>query len=162
MMMKDMSHVTQERLKELLDYDSSTGIFTWKDTGKIAGRGYKKQYIDISIDGETFKAHRLAWLYVYGGIVPQILDHRDGIKYNNAIDNLRACTKSENEANKFLQRNNTSGVKGIWLQKSGKWRAAIMKDNKRIHLGYYSTKEEAYAAYCEAAERIFGEFARLK
>jgi len=155
--------ITQERLKELLDYDPISGIFTRKKDGKIVGRLNENGYVIINVDGILFRSHRLAWLYVYGGIVPFPLDHIDGNKENNSINNLRSCTQSQNQANIPLSKNSTSGLKGVWYDKpKKKWKAGIKKDNKKYHLGYYLTKEEAHEAYCKAAVEFFGEFARFK
>lgn len=154
------SSITQEKLKEILDYDSATGVFTWKKNGKIAGSRNKKKYVLIMHADISYRAHRLAWLYVYGDPIPDILDHIDGNRENNAIDNLRACTHSENNANRKLSDKSISGLKGVSYD-GKKWAAFIKKDGKSKHLGSYSTKEEAYSAYCKEAKELFGEYARF-
>jgi hypothetical protein len=81
----------------------------------------------------------------------------------NTRDNLRSATPSQNTCNRKINSNNTSGYKGVsWYYPTGKWRAVIQVEGKQLRLGYFNTKEEAYAAYCEAALKYYGEFARLK
>ena len=88
-----------------------------------------------------------------------MIDHRDGDRANNRWDNLRCATRSENNANRALQRNNCSGFKGVSL-KSGKWRARIRKHGRLFALGVFQTPQAAHAAYVAAARRLFAEFAR--
>ena len=89
-------------------------------------------------------------------------DHRNGNGLDNRRKNLRYATPSENQHNKGVQRNNTSGYKGVTFNRpSGKWKALIVLDGKVYTIGYYNTKEEAFAARCEALERFHGEFARV-
>ena len=90
------------------------------------------------------------------------VDHIDQNGLNNTRTNLRPATRTQNQANKGLQRSNTSGYKGIvWLEREQKWYAQIRVNRRGIYLGRYKTKEDAYAAYCEAAKKYFGEFAYL-
>ena len=77
-------------------------------------------------------------------------------------DYLREATRSENKCNSFMYKNNTSGYKGVYWQKSAqKWHARIWSNNKLEYLGLFDSPEEAYAAYCKAAEELHGEFAKL-
>jgi hypothetical protein len=163
----------QHLLHEWLDYDPATGIFRWKLEprpcrpliGEIAGTLRKTGYIFIKVRGfPILAAHRLAWIYMHG---PTIgggeIDHKDGNPANNAIDNLRLATSSEQKQNKRVQSNNRSGLKGAYYHaahKGKKWRTQIKVGEKLIFLGYFYTPEEAHAAYSEAAVAYFGEFAR--
>jgi hypothetical protein len=160
----------QKRLKELLSYDPLTGVFLWLQDrgGKRAGdeAGCRKRtYIAISVDDRVYRAHHLAWLYMTGEWPDPFVDHRDLDKHNNVWTNLRLATKSQNMANVGLIKSNKSGLKGVSRYRAGEnygkpWQAQIQKDGRTIYLGHYATKEEGHAAYCEAAEKIFGEFAR--
>lgn len=87
-------------------------------------------------------------------------DHRDGNGLNNRRENLRRATTQENRRNVGLRRDNTSGFKGVQRQ-NGKWVPRIAVDGKQRHLGYFSTPEDAHAAYCRAASALHGEFARV-
>jgi hypothetical protein len=90
------------------------------------------------------------------------IDHIDGNGLNNQRKNLRICTNSQNQKNKGSYRNNTSGFKGVsWHKIHKKWNAKISVDGKRISLGDFSTKEEAYQAYCIACAKYHGEFSKF-
>jgi hypothetical protein len=91
-----------------------------------------------------------------------ICDHRDGNTLDCRKTNLRNCSLSENNRNQKLRKDNTVGLKGVsWIGRRNKYRAQIRINNKKIHLGCFVTKKEAYAAYCEAAKKYHGEFARV-
>ena len=87
-------------------------------------------------------------------------DHIDRNALNNQRSNLRIVTHSQNQMNKGMSKNNTSGFKGVmWSKKSKKWQANIRKNNKKLYLGLFKTKEEAYEAYVEACKKYHGDFA---
>lgn len=91
----------------------------------------------------------------------QLVDHVNGDTLDNRKENLRLCTYSQNNMNKSLQSNSTSGLKGAYYHKpSGKWRAQIRKDKTSIHLGYFGSATDAHEAYKAAATEMFGVFAR--
>ena len=94
----------------------------------------------------------------------KIVDHIDNNGLNNQRYNLRECTHSQNNTNKFINKNGrTSRFIGVCLGKNKykKWRAVIKKDKKQISLGTYETELEAAIAYNEGAIKYHGEFARL-
>ena len=144
------------RLRELLDYNVSTGVFIRKipmgrhgchKAGEVCGHITKRGYVFICIDKTKQMAHRLAWAYCYGVWPTGDLDHIDQNKSNNAIVNLREATRKQNMQNVTIHRHNTSGHKGVALHAwSGKWRAYIFNDRKQTHLGLYDTKEAAAQA----------------
>ena len=151
-----LSDITQERLKELLHYDPETGVFTW--LVRLSNRGLVGShagslvagYIDIGISSKSYRAHRLAWLYVNGEWPEDALDHINGDTADNRIKNLRETNKSENGQNVCEARiNNQSGFLGV-SPKRGKWRATIMVDGKQTHLGSFDTPELAADAYWRA------------
>ena len=88
-------------------------------------------------------------------------DHRDGNTLDNRRHNLRVATKAQNSRNQKLRKDNRFGLKGVFPH-GRKWRASICVNYKKIHLGLFSTIELAHAAYCEAARKYFGEFARTE
>lgn len=156
--------LTCSRLRELIKYDPETGIFiriVTTSPNAIAGRkagGYDAYgYINISIDKKIYKAHRLAWLYVYGKWPLQEIDHINGIKDDNRICNLRDVGRIENGRNHVrpTKRNISSGVLGV-TPCGDKWRAAVSVSKKRVHVGVFATKEEAYEAYIKA-KRVLHE-----
>lgn len=92
----------------------------------------------------------------------KMIDHKNCIIFDNRKENLRKCTISQNNMNKDIQNNNTSGYKGVsWDKSKNKWEAYIQINSRKKHLGRYNTKEEAAQAYNEAAIKYHGEFARL-
>jgi hypothetical protein len=160
--------VTCARLREVLHYDDQTGEFRWlkrmsprASAGHIAGSLNRDGYRLIAIDGRSYPAHRLAWLYVTGKWCPLVIDHRDGDPANNRWNNLRRATRSQNSANRRVYRNNGWGLKGVSLHR-GRWCAAICKKGRKHFLGCFSTPQTAHAAYVKAARRLFGEFARTE
>ena len=153
--------LTQARLKELLSYDPDTGHFAWRTKhgkvrpGDVAGCPDKRGYLLIGIDRKLYKAHRLAWLYVYGAWPTKALDHIDGCTAHNAIANLREVTQSENMQNIAARKNSVSGHKGVSWDKARKaWVARIKIAYAPRHLGRFACVDEAIAAY-KAAAAIF-------
>lgn len=166
---------TAEEIRALLDYDPKTGIFRWRErtgrtsrfTGVVAGsmcRRRNREYIEIRLPPhrKLFLGHRLAWVYMTGQWPENHVDHIDLIGTNNAWDNLREATNSENLFNRGKTSRNTSGYKGVWLHRRlGKWCAEIKASGHRHRLGTFETPELAAAAYAEAAKRLHGEFANV-
>lgn len=159
--------LTQERLKELLHYCPETGVFTWLVDGRGKVKGIEagtvrvnptsgKSYRRITVCGDRFATHRLAFLYVTGEFPPDQVDHIDGNGLNNVWSNLRAVTSTENHKN--LRKNvcNISGVTGVaWAKARRKWYAYISVDSCNKHLGYFHDKEEAVSAR-KSAEVFYG------
>lgn len=162
---------TIERMREVLHYDPDTGLFTWikrigthAAVGRIAGTVTADGHVHIGIDRHYCQAHIMAWAYMTGEWPLLEVDHRNCVKTDNRFDNLRLATDQQQTANRGASRNNLLGVKGVCAQrrvrKPCRYRARIRVNNQLIHLGYYSTPEQASAAYYEAAVKYFGEFAR--
>lgn len=159
--------ITQEELKKALNYDPSTGIFTRKikssnqKPGVIVGAKNKGGYLFAMINGERYSLHRLAWLYFYGRMPHGDIDHINGVRDDNRIDNLRECSRSKNCMNKKINSNNVSGVKGVgWHAQRGKWRARIMTGYKSVFLGWFDSVEDAEKAIVEARNKMHKDFAR--
>jgi len=157
-------HITLERLKELAQYDPATGIFTLKKyrlgttrkVGDELGSKTKSGYLEACFDQRTYYLHRLAYFYMTGKI-PKYIDHINGNKTDNRWDNLRSVTQQQNMENvKKVRPDNTTGYRGVhkW---GGKYRAKIVVNKKQIHLGTFSTAEEAAEAY-NAARPSFHKF----
>jgi hypothetical protein len=179
--------ITADLLRSIVHYDPETGQFVWKErtpslftasarrsaehvcanwnalrAGKMAGTLHPDGHVIIRIFRINYKAHRLAWLYMTGAWPGEEIDHRNKIGSDNRFDNLREATHPQNMANKGAQANNSSGHKGVDLHKlTGKWRARIMVEGRYMHLGLFSSKADAAAAYERAAHEHCGEFARV-
>ena len=158
----------QARLKQLLEYEPTTGLFRWREhrgnvaAGQIAGCDDANGYRTIRIDKRIYLAHRLAWLYINGQFPSAYIDHVNGDPSDNRIANLRCATRSENMRNRKHNSNNTSGFKGVsWNKSVKKWQAAIRLNGKRHHLGVFDTADAAYKRYCEASKVLHGEFGRI-
>lgn len=162
---KNPSVLTQDLLRSLVHYDPETGVFTslikkpFVEVGQILGSRNGKGYIQFNIAGKAYRAHRLAWLYVYGEWPSDQLDHKNRIRSDNRIENLREAGNHENGSNCSTSKRNTSGVKGVmWYKRYQKWAASIRVNKKLIHLGYFTDKLEAAKARLDAELKYFGEF----
>lgn len=162
-----MRKLTHSEVRELMDYDAETGIFTWKVAvsnlkpgTRVGTISPKTGAVGVIVRNERWYAHRLAFLWM-GVPVPKIVDHIDGNPTNNAWANLRPATPQQNGANSKRSKNNTSGYKGVYWQKQiERWCAEIWVNRKKHFLGTFDTPEAAHAAYVEAAKKFNGEFAR--
>jgi hypothetical protein len=165
--MRKSHQIEIERLRHVLKYDSETGAFSWRiqngqrgHIGALAGSPDGQGYWRIQIDGGKYKAHRLAWFYVYGEW-PVMIDHINGNKLDNRIANLRSVSHAENHQNRrFANANTEVGVLGVDYKKNQGFRARITRAGKQIHLGYFPTAQEAQAAYLDA-KRLVHPFGTL-
>lgn len=154
-----------ERLRKILSYDPETGVFRWT-SGERAGTvasslNATTGYVRIRALGKQFLAHRLAWAFVNGAKPSGCLDHINCDKTDNRIENLREATVSQNMHNRGIQRNNSTGFKGVYFHKRAqKYTAQIKVSGKKIYLGTFDTALDAHTAYCFAAKALHGEFAR--
>lgn len=153
--------ITADRLRELLDYDRATGVFTRRvstarrmKVGEAAGTVNSAGYVCIMLDKVTYKAHRLAWLYVNGEWPKQMIDHIDGDKANNRIENLRDVPRRINGENQKkahktnpnrllgVTRDNREGVKRPFM-------AQIVVRGVHKTIGTFETAEAAHIAYLQ-------------
>ncbi|WGZ92673.1 MAG: AP2 domain-containing protein [Candidatus Thiothrix putei] len=159
----------QEFLKSLFDYDAELGVLRWKESrrgtvkvGAIAGcinksTGYRVITITINGRAKSFLASRLIYKW-HKGIAPNIIDHRDQIRSNDKIENLRNTTSAGNNRNKKKSSRNTSGFTGVhWDKAKNKWQAQIMLNGKQKHLGYFDDILEAAQAYKNAQAELNAE-----
>lgn len=150
----------QSLLKEVLHYVPDTGVFTWRvsrgnvKAGSVAKSRNPNGYVEIKIDRRTYKAHRLAWFYMYGNIPNNLqIDHKNGVRNDNRLGNLRLATQVQQSQNVTTRNDNTSGYIGVnWHKHTHKWVARIQVEGKRIAIGYYDTPEEASEAYKKAKQ----------
>jgi hypothetical protein len=159
--------ITQEQLKQLVEYDPETGNFRWlirprqRACSDFAGTVNPYGYRHICLKQKIYRAHRLAWFYYYGEWPNGQIDHINGNRDDNRIVNLRLATYQQNQANSKIRVNNRTGFKGVHFHKLSKlYMARVMVAGKSHLLGYYKTPEEAHAAYIVGSKHHFGEFAR--
>ena len=151
--------LTQIQLKEIIEYNPETGVFKWTNkkrwtNKRTVGHIDKDGYHSIMIDGRNWRAHRLAWLYVYGELPDQI-DHINHQKSDNRIANLRSVTNQQNQMNRRYT-GNSAGFMGVCYDKSRKqYKPHIKVDQELINLGRYDSLEEAIGARI-AAEVEYG------
>ena len=149
--------LTQKLLKKHLHYDPSTGIFTRLTTasnnakaGSTPGNIDAYGYSIFSFMGKKYKAHRLAWLYVYG-VWPIELDHQNHIRDDNRISNLREVSRKQNMQNTKLYTSNSSGSVGVcWDKSRNRWMAQIRVSGKTVVLGRYKEIKDAIQARRDA------------
>jgi hypothetical protein len=151
--------LTQADLKAILSYDPEAGTFRRLNTGKLTGHVQKQGYAVIQIMRKRHKRSRLAWLYMTGEWPAAMVDHRNGDRSDDRWSNLRAAAHGQNQRNSRGRRPDC--LKGaFWHKRDQRWRAQIYLNSRPIHLGYFDSEEEAHAAYCEAAKKYHGDFAR--
>jgi hypothetical protein len=166
MICTDSSTISAENLRDILHYDLDTGVFVWKvrpsmrtKTGDVAGTLNSDGYVQIGFRRRKYLAHRLAWLYMYGGWPKQHIDHINRDRTDNRIKNLREVSNAENCQNTDRSSSNKSGHKGVhWHKDTGKWAANVTRNYKTYHLGVFANIEDAIAAR-KAAEAVHHKFA---
>jgi len=154
--------ISQEYVLSAFDYQDGQlirKIGRKGEIGSVAGCVHKGTgYVHIKIKAKSFKAHRLTFLYHYG-YLPELVDHIDGNRLNNRIENLREASKQENAQNQKVRLTNSSGVKGVsWHKVNKKWKVALCKNYKPYYFGSYEDKELAYLVAVEATDLLHKKF----
>jgi len=157
---------TQDSVKHYFDYVD--GVLVWKNrtgtrkgiNGKVAGTINGLGYRQIRLNGTTYLAHRLIYLYHYG-YLPDQVDHIDGNRSNNLIENLRGCTSTGNNRNARAQSNNKTGIKGVfWCNTLNKWYARVWANGRFVVNKSFDDIELAELVAIEGREKYHMEFAR--
>lgn len=151
--------LTQNELKQLLEYDPETGVFTWRigrggqKAGKIAGtisHGYRQ----IRVKDKIYHASRLAHLYIKGYLPEFDMDHKDRIRDNDTWSNLRHISRSCNNKNSKIRKTNKSGITGVcWHKLANKWEVYIKLPKQKKHLGLFIKLIDAVKARWEAEKK---------
>ena len=161
--------ITQKEVLSLLDYNPATGNLYWRvsknnriKVGDKAGSLTEDGYWKVMIHRKKYYAHRLIWFIMHGCFPSGQIDHINGNRLDNRIENLRDSTNGQNQANKFKRPNCSSKYKGVFFdKKTNNWKASITVKRKRIHLGTYDTEKDAALGYNKAALQHYNEYARL-
>jgi hypothetical protein len=158
--------IAVERLREIMSYCPESGELRWlirpaycMKAGDVAGSLNKKNgYVQVKVDGRSYQAHRLIWLYAYGVWPTFHIDHINGCKSDNRLANLRDVTQSQNMLNQHgPHKDNRCGVLGVYKRSdTGLYRAGIQKDGRLINLGCFESLEEAATARSRAMAQLFG------
>lgn len=162
-MQRTDSHFTRDQLEALFTYKD--GQLYWKKTkgrrvaNTLAGTK-SHHYWQVGIDYVIYRVHRLIWIYHHGASAGAI-DHINGNTFDNRIENLRECDLSQNQYNRKISKNNSSGIKGIsWNSQKNKWRARIIVDGKDCCIGHFDNLRDAETAIDLKRVELHGIFAR--
>jgi len=154
--------LTADRARTVLRYEAETGRVFWcqslskraaagREAGTINGDGRRQ----VSIDGRRYLTHRIVWLIVHGAWPAHEIDHIDGDKLNNRVENLRDATRTINAQNtRHARRHSRSGLLGaFWFKRDATWVSKIRIGGHMTHLGYFDTPEKAHAAFVAAKRK---------
>ena len=148
----------QTTLSTIFEYKD--GELYWLKTGKKAGTLHHTGYTQICVNRKLHNAHRLVFM-IYHGWLPEVIDHIDGNRANNNIDNLRPASWSQNLQNMKLRPTNKSGCKNVsWCKRKRKWAVQLSIHGKQTNLGRYDDLEFAELVATEARAKYHGAFAR--
>jgi len=156
--------LTKKQVRRIFIYKD--GVLFWRispsqstNKGDVAGYSYNNGYWRTKIKDKLYCNHRIIFLY-QNGYMPRFIDHIDGNKLNNRIENLRECTKNQNCHNSKISKNNTSGVKGVtWSKAAKSWQAKIQINGKRVYVGYFKNIKDAGIAIRAERALLHKEFA---
>jgi len=149
-------------------FECRDGVLYWKNpqahrckAGDKAGYVDKDGYTQVHCLGQRLPASKIIWC-MHHDEMPEMLDHINGDRSDNRVENLRVVTKRENNMNRAKRTDNKSGFTGVrWHKQRGKWNARIKLDGKDISLGMYQSFGEAVNARLKAEAELFGEYSRI-
>ena len=156
---------TLERLRELFTLDETLGVLIARTNrpkcphGTVIGTRNCWGRLVCRVDYRIYYVHRLIWKMKNGRDPDNLVDHADRTTDNNVASNLRDATHAQNGWNRRVNKSTKSGLKGAhWSSREKRWKSAIKRGGKNIHLGWFDSKEEAHAAYIRASLSRDGEF----
>ncbi|MBB3876089.1 HNH endonuclease [Sphingomonas aquatilis] len=188
LVMTERAEITQQYVASVLSYDADTGKLYWRErdqamfaggaysparacaawNAKLAGKeaftAHSKGYPSGTLLGQRVAAHRLIWLLAYGEI-PEFIDHENGDRSDNRLANLRRVSRADNNRNRCISGNNTSGVTGVsWDTHYKKWVAMLKTDTgkKRTHYSASFDDAVAFRARMEAEHGYHPNHGRAK
>lgn len=158
--------LTQDLVNYLFVYRN--GILYWKNStnpnrvpnGSKAGKENQDGYLETQINKKKYGNHRIIFL-MFNGFLPEQVDHKDNDITNNCVENLRAATYAQNQANAKIRKDNSSGFKNVkFSKKCNKYEVNMQHQNKKYFFGYFNTLEEAVKVATQKRIELYGEFAR--
>lgn len=166
--------LTKSDIESIWDYNPISGELVWKKrfpdigaiktfnknfAGKVAGNNLGDGYRILMYKNKNYLVHRLVWILKTGSDTAMEIDHIDGNKSNNTMENLREATRPQNCVNTRVSSKSKTGIKGVSYETaSGKYKAQININGKQKFLGYFSTAHEAKRVYDDKARTLHGEF----
>jgi len=156
--------MSQQEIKEIFDYKD--GFLYWKidkankkiKAGSVAGSKTSKGYFRLTLNYQEIPVHKIIYLW-NKGFVPNVIDHIDGDKLNNKIENLRSANLQTNQYNRKKGKNNSSGCKNVFWNAKGKYWQVHIRENKKVHSWYVKDFELAELIATEARNKYHKEFA---
>jgi hypothetical protein len=150
------------RLAEIFDYDKTTGDLHWKvpagngriKAGTKAGYPTKCGGVKVMYKKKGYFAHHVVWLLHTGSLPEEFIDHINGNRSDNRIENLRLCNQSQNMQNLCKTAASASGLRGVQKYRNSKWASSIIVKGKKTWLGVFDTKEAAFLAYTQAKKKF--------
>ena len=160
--------ITYERVKELFDYVENGTLIrkirtsNRNNVGDIAGSNNGNGYLRFSINRKSYYVHQIVFLWNFG-YIPNEIDHKNGNRLDNRIENLREATHLQNGQNLGLRKSNNIGINSVSFDKERKkWIAYIGVNRRKIHLGRFDNVEDAINARKNAEKIYYKEFSRMK
>jgi hypothetical protein len=146
--------IDQETVKKLFYYDADSGMLLWRNASSRNVKPWQEAkapnghgYYSVKINNKSYLVHRVIWLYVYGNFPQSDIDHKNRIRNDNRLCNLRAVTRTDNCQNISLPSHNKSGHLGVsWFKSHNCWTVYVKVDKKNKWLGYYKNLDAAIAA----------------
>jgi hypothetical protein len=155
--------LTQELVQSLFEYKDGQ-LFRKVNrrsfkAGDLIGAIEANGYVRTTLNGKRYLIHRIVYL-MHHGYMPKEIDHINGNKSDNRIENLREVSRSENNLNRGNFKNNKSGCKNVsWHKLISKWQVQIKLNKKTKHFGYFKDIELADLVATEAKDKYYGKFA---
>lgn len=161
-MAKPHNDLAADYVRSILGYNPETGDLVWKvakgrrvRSGDVAGHLNGNGYVYVRVDGAHYLSHRLVWLIHYDRWPKDQIDHINGDRADNRVENLREATNAENHQNKSSCANSSSSFVGVhWEPRCGTWQAQITLGGKQKYLGSFHSEEAAAAAYAKAKAEL--------
>jgi hypothetical protein len=155
--------ITVAQVRDLFSYDTQAGVLLWRKHSRPAcvgqpvpvycDRGYQK----TRVNRVWCRVHRLIWMVWYGEDAPAMIDHVDGDRSNNRIENLRATDAFLNQQNRReAERGSKVALLGVSVTRTGKYRAKIRHHSREVYLGMFDTADAAHKAYLKAKKDLHG------